>query len=1400
MQTNNRISLSSTQNKTELPLSQVQENAWFLYRLENNSCADKFSFAFSWHNKINNQFFAQALQQLLQRHLLLNSIYIEDVGKVTRSIKSQVQVKLENILEFVDAASWNEEEIQHQLSRFSHISFNLAEGIVLRVGVFNITPVNHIVLFTIHRIAGDHWSLLKLVDEFLILYKCQISGRDININIERISTTYQDYVEKENNLLESAAGVTLRKWWHSKLTGELPIIDLPSSRSRPPLRSYQGGSIQFTIPSELVFKIKKFTEIQQVDISTFFLSAFGLLIYRYTDTEDILIGLLSALRNEFKYDKLVGNLANITVIKNNISHHLNFVEYLQQVKTEVELAKPRCNYPFSQLVKELQPNSQLSYPPICQVGFEYYNLAKLEEISQILDQNNHEFEFFKFTQQSTEFDLSLSLLESQENFLASIHYNSTLFDEDCINRAVEHLQVLFESIIETPQKSISQLEILTKKEQNKLLINWNNTAKNYDLSRCLHQLFEYQVKRNPNSNAITFGEETLTYQELNNKANQLAHYLQTLGVKVEVLVGICIERSLEMVIGLLGILKAGGAYVPLDPEYPSQRLADILEDSQVSVLLTQEKLLKQLPKNQTHTQELSTTPEKDKDLKLHLSPEIVCLDSEWEEKISTQETSNPINDISPENLAYVIYTSGSTGKPKGAMNTHRGICNRLLWMQEAYHLDSTDRVLQKTPFSFDVSVWEFFWTLLNGAELIVAKPGGHRDNNYLRDLIIKSQITTLHFVPSMLQVFLDTGGLEKCKSLRRVICSGEALPLDLQTRFFQLLECELHNLYGPTEAAIDVTFWQCQRHNNNQLTSVPIGRPIANTQIYILDSQMQPVPTGVTGEIYIGGFGVGRGYLNLPELTTQRFIPDPFYKSKQIAPPDLLTPIPSPNMTLSRHAIAALPADPLTPVPNLYKTGDLGRYLADGNIEYIGRADYQVKIRGFRIELGEIENALSAHPQVREAVVITRSDKQGDKQLVAYITVDGEQPTPDIFREFLKQNLPDYMVPAAFVILEALPLTPSGKVNRRGLPKPTVTNFSQQNNFIPPRNDTEKGLTKIWSQILDIQPIGVFDNFFELGGTSLSAIYLMAEIRKQFAKDLPLAAVLTNPTIAELSNILHLSSDSFDNSPLVPIQTKGNKEPFFCVHPAGGHVLCYFNLARYLGDDQPFYGLQAQGFNSEEEPLTKVEDMASLYVQAIQKIKPNGPYQIGGWSFGGVVAFEVAQQLQKQGHEVSLLAILDSYMPVILDKQKKIDNPYLVGVLSRVFGGMFGKDNLVSPDEIKHLGVEEQIDYIIEKARELKIFPPGVERQQNRRILDVLVGTLKATYSYVRRPYPGKVTVFRAREKHIMAPDPTLVWVELFSVMAAQDIKIVDVPGNHYTFILEPHVKALADSLKPFLQ
>ncbi|MBD2254358.1 amino acid adenylation domain-containing protein [Nostoc parmelioides FACHB-3921] len=877
---------------------------------------------------------------------------------------------------------------------------------------------------------------------------------------------------------------------------------------------------------------------------------------------------------------------------------------------------------------------------------------------------------------------------------------------------------------------------------HQLLVEWNATHRDYDLSQSLHELIVAQVERTPEAIAVTFDKQQLTYQELNHKANQLGHYLQTLGVQPETLVGVCMERSLEIVICLLGILKAGGAYVPIDPEYPQERIAYMLEDSQVKVLLTQEKLLNQIPQHQAQT---------------------ICVDREWE-KISTQANTNPNSNIKPDNLAYVIYTSGSTGKPKGAMNTHKGICNRLLWMQEAYQIDSTDSILQKTPFSFDVSVWEFFWTLLTGARLVIAKPGGHKDSAYLINLINQEKITTLHFVPSMLQVFLQNRYVSKCTSLKRVICSGEALSIDLQNRFFQHLQCELHNLYGPTEAAIDVTFWQCRQDSN--LKTVPIGRPIANTQIYILDTDLQPVNIGVTGEIYIGGVGVARGYLNKEELTQEKFIINSFSNSQY---------------------------------NRLYKTGDLARYLPDGNIEYIGRADYQVKIRGYRIEIGEIENIVSSHPQVREAVVIARDDNAQEKQLVAYITYNSVKPQLDNLRDFLQEKLPEFMIPAAFVMLETLPLTPSGKVDRKALPKPDLSDYNSRNSYVAPRNEIEEKLVQIWSDILHLPKIGVTENFFAIGGNSLKALHLISQIEQLFAKEIPLATLLTNPVIADLAKVIQ-ANNQIHNSPLVPIQPQGKQQPFFCIHPAGGHVLCYFKLSQYIGTDQPFYGLQAQGFYGDKEPLMRVEDMASVYVKTIREFQPKGPYRVGGWSFGGVVAYEVAQQLHRQGQEVSLLAILDSYVPILLDKQKPIDDVYLVGVLSRVFGGMFGQDNLVTSEEIEDLTVEEKINYIIDKARKARIFPLGVERQNNRRILDVLVGTLKATYSYVRQPYPGKVTVFRAREKHIMAPDPTLVWVELFSVMAAQEINIIDVPGNHYSFVLEPHVQVLAKNLKDCLE
>ncbi len=1132
-------------------------------------------------------------------------------------------------------------------------------------------------------------------------------------------------MRKSLDLISSSSILELKNYWLNCLSGELPLLNLPTSLPRGSIKNYNCSSYNFVINKRLTGLLKKLAESENVSLDTLLLAAFKVLLYRYTNEKDILVGLV--------LNQQISNFVNVVVSRNFITDNISFKKFLYQVNHTILEIRNYQDYPFALLVKELQPNSNSSHSPICQASFTFQTEHQQENISKLFEPAVTK-QLINYGQLELEFDLSLEVIQLSELLQSSFKYNSNLLDETTVTQISRHFENLLESIVSNSEQSVAQLPFLSEREREKILVEWNATQTDYDVTRCLHQLIEAQVERTPDAIAVSFRGEHLTYRELNQRANQLAHYLQTLGVQPEVLVGICIERSLEMLVGLLGILKAGAAYLPLDPGYPLERLELILSDSQVPVLLTD-------------NQKLFANDEQRKVVDLRRD----------QPNIATQSQDNPALGATPNNLAYVIYTSGSTGKPKGVAIPHNAVVNFLQSMQREPGITESDVLLAVTTVSFDIAALELYLPLITGAQVVLTTRELAIDGKLLKEFIDTVGATMMQATPASWRMLLAAGwsGSPQLK----ILCGGEGLTSDLAQ---QLLKkgSAVWNLYGPTETTIWSTVCRVDTTKLSHAL-VPIGRPIANTQIYILDSHLQPVPVGVLGELYIGGVGVARGYLNRPELSAERFISNPFSDSYR-----------------------------------LYRTGDVARYLDDGTIEYISRIDHQVKIRGFRIELGEIENALSTHPQVREAVVITRSAHTEDKQIVAYITTQQEQPTPESLRDFLKQKLPDYMVPTAFVRLEALPLTPSGKVNRRALPKPTASNFCQHHEFVAPRTNSEWKLAKIWSKILNIQQVGVKDNFFEIGGNSLSAIHLIASIEQQFGKELPLSAVLTNPTIEDFAKLLDTSSETFDNSPLIPIQPKGDKQPFFCVHPAGGHVMCYFKLAQYLSTDQPFYGLQAQGFHGEEEPLTRIEDMASLYIQAMKKFQPQGPYSIGGWSFGGVVAYEIAQQLHKQGDKVSLLAIVDSYVPILLDKNKKIDAPYLVGVLSRYFGGMLGQDNLVTPDEIKHLSTDEQINYILDKAVEVKILPPSNQSQQNRRLLDVLVGTLKATYSYVKQPYPGKVTVFRAREKHLMAPDPTLVWVELFSIMDAEDIKIVDVSGNHYTLILEPHVQVLAEGLR----
>ena len=784
------------------------------------------------------------------------------------------------------------------------------------------------------------------------------------------------------------------------------------------------------------------------------LAAFKTLLYRYSGQEDMVVGSPIANRNRIEIEELIGFFVNTLVLRTDLSDDPSFRELLGRVRNVALEAYDNHDLPFEKLVNELSPERNLSHNPLFQVMFILQNAPRNElrlpglTITPLATKSN-----------TAKFDLTLSLIETERGLTGRLEYNTDLFDEATIVRMSKHFQTLLEGIVADPQQRLSDLPVLTEAERYRMLVEWNNTWADYPQDNCIHQLFEAQVERTPNALAVTFESQQMTYRELDTRANQLAHYLQSLGIKPEALVGICVERSLDMIMGLLGILKAGGAYVPLDPSYPKKRLAFMLEDAGISVLLTQEQLVAEFS-----DYEVKTT----------------CLDSDWAD-ISREARDIPVSKVTAENLAYVIYTSGSTGRPKGVQIEHRSLLNFLHSMRQRPGLTDEDVLLSVTTLSFDIAALELFLPLIVGARLVIASRAVATDGRQLSEQLVANEVTVMQATPATWRLLVEAGwrGSEKL----RILCGGEALPRELANQLRERGAC-LWNLYGPTET----TIWSIVARIENDEGPMTLGSPICNTQIYVLDAHLQPVPIGVPGELHIGGDGLSRGYLYRSDLTAEKFVTNPFSDESGSC---------------------------------LYKTGDLVRYLPHGSIEFLGRMDYQVKIRGFRIELGEIEACLGQHPAVQQAVVTARGDEFSYIDLAAYIVTSMERPpTVSELRSFLKQKLPDYMLPSVFVILDALPLTPNGKVDRRALPTPDTVRPELEGTLIEPRDNLELQLAKIWEDVLDIQPIGVTDNFFDLGGHSLLAIRLFAQIQKRMGNDLPLATLFQAPTVEQLADIL----------------------------------------------------------------------------------------------------------------------------------------------------------------------------------------------------------------------------------------------------------------------------------------
>ena len=830
------------------PLSRGQQALWFLYQSAPESAAYNTAFTARILSRVNVPALRGALQALIDRHPSLRTTFSVRGGEVVQEIHPHQELWFEEQA----ASHWSWGELNQRVEQDYRRPFNLERGPAMRVTLFTRSGEDHVLLLTIHHIVSDAWSIWLLLGELRLLYPAVLTGQPSPLPPRE--RDYTDYIQWERNTLSGPEGERLWTYWQQQLAGDLPLLDLPTDRPRSAAYSHHGASHFFRLANDLAERLTGLARTEGVTLYMMLLAAFQVLLHRYSGQEDILVGSPTTGRSQTEFAGIVGYFVNPVVMRANPRGNLSFREFLNQVRRVVLGALAHQDFPFPLLVERLHPRRDASQTPLFQVFFVLQRPQQSPELADLLaggkaDWGGLNLTPFRMPQMEGQFDLTLEIEKGME---CVFKYNSALFDASTIERMAGHFQTLLEAIVRDPRQRVAELSILPDAERNQLLVDWNDTRTEYRQDQCIHHFIEAQAEATPEAVALVFEDRRLTYRDLNAQANRLAHCLRESGAGPEVRVGICVERSVEMVVGLLAILKAGAAYVPLDPAYPRERLAFMLEDSRCPVLVTQETFASSLPA---------------------IGARVIALDGNWECRYQHRD-ENPVSAVSPQNLAYVIYTSGSTGQPKGAMNTHFGVCNRLFWMQDAYRLAAGDRVLQKTPFSFDVSVWEFFWPLMTGACLVVTQPGGHQDSAYLARLIAGQGVTTLHFVPSMLQVFLEAPGLEGCSSLRQVFCSGEALPAELQKRFFERLGADLHNLYGPTEASVDVTFWQCERDRLPR--TVPIGRPIANTQIYILDPHLRPSPIGVAGELHIGGAGLARGYLNRPELTAEKFIPNPF--------------------------------------------------------------------------------------------------------------------------------------------------------------------------------------------------------------------------------------------------------------------------------------------------------------------------------------------------------------------------------------------------------------------------------------------------------------------------------------------------------------------------------------------
>jgi amino acid adenylation domain-containing protein len=1324
-----------------LPLARGQAALWFLQQLAPENTAYSISDCVRIRGTLNVDALRRAVASIVARHESFRASFHEDDGEPYQTIHADGHADI--VVE--DAKNLSEAEVSARIAQEVQRPFNLARDPLLRVHLLEVGRDNWLMILVVHHIVADFWSLVTCTAEFQQLYAAY-SGTT-SASLPPLPARYRDFVNWQSELLASPAGAAQEAYWLNELSGELPPLEIPTDRPRPPLQTYAGHLAFSFLPPELTSELKQLAEREQVTLNMVLLAAWLVLLHRYSGQDDVLVGAPTSGRTRADFAPVVGYFVNPVVIRGRLGGEPTFRDVLLQTRDKLLAALDHQDYPFPMLVEKLHPPRDASRSPIFQALFVMQKAQILHEqgltpflmgrSGASLDLAGLRFESMTLEHWVAQFDLSLAASEAEGGVSLGLQYNTDLFDSSTADRILAHYQELLTSAAKKPEETVHVLNLFTPDEQRQLFTEWNTSIVESDDSLLVHEQIELQVAKTPDAIALVQGDESWTYRAMNEEANRLAARLKALGVGPNVRVGIALRRSPRVAIAMQAVLKAGGCYVPLDPNYPAQRLEVIARTSGMACVIT-------------------TTADADRLGKA--CGTVLCLDTE---DLSGLPTDNPSPTAGPEDLYYIIYTSGSTGIPKGAGVTHRGFQNLMRWFTREFDFTPDDRALVITSHGFDLTQKNFYAALMTGGQLYLSEVEAF-DPARIADEMDRFGITRLNGTPSHFYGLVEDATesrLVQLQSLRTAWLGGE--PIDVSRLIHWQnsphCQCEIVNTYGPTECTDIAVFHRLGNVNEIVGTNVPIGGPIDNATLYVLDRRQAPVPIGAVGELWIGGRGVGVGYVNDPELTAAKFVEHPRFG-------------------------------------RIYRTGDLVKFRTDGLLDFVGRADDQVKLRGYRVELGEIETRLREHPAVEDAVAIVREDTPGDARLVAYVIPSDVQAfNAATVIESLRHQLPDFMIPSAVVTLVTFPMSAHGKLDRRALPAPEAGDAARSTQYQPPRTDRERELVHLWQELLGVPQVGVSDNFFDLGGHSLLAVRLVSRMHARFGVDVPLAMLLREPTIERLAAWLDgpaAESKSFD--PLVRLnsQIDSTSSPVFCIHPAGGQILCYQPLASAWSSRQ-VYGLQAEGLHNGETPVATLDAMVDQYTAAIRRQQPDGPYTLVGWSSGGAVAYKMAERLLNDGATVERLVLLDSRVPgsQAFDPHDEVKwLAELVAFTNRSFGASIQLD----AETIAKLEPEARIDRL---ARELSKALGGqmISRDDVARFIDVCRANLLALADGVFEPISVPTLLLTASER---APEEAADFDRLgedlgWRRLLGEALTVQQVAGNHVSLLSAEHVSTL---------